>query len=273
MANGWLEITDANGTRREELRDGLTRVGGGDAEVTLAGVGSDQVHIWASPLRAVFVGEGAPPFSDGAPFMERDFAPGEFVEWAGARLTFCAGASLEEIAFDAPIQEPLAKITPVAMSSSAETVEEQPAPSSKLIPEQARARAWNRVRAGLYVDVGQADPKVVARWQAAVVAGDFDVDECADQLIGSAKEGDELRLLERSGRLMRDFLMASMMRGMKAAGRNLRTRARGGVAFLIAQSVALLVYSLIVVLSMLFLRVKGTSFDGFFDSILGAFGG
>ncbi len=261
MAKSWIDITDASGTRREALRDGLTRVGGGEAEVTVADVTSDQLHVWSDPLRAVFVGDGAPPFCEGAPFVERDFAPGEYLEWSGVRITFGGESSLEEIPAPSVV-----RVARKAVRTSADTSE---APR----PEQARARAWNRVRAGLYIEQGAADADVVALWQKRVMEGDFDVDACADDILGSASEGDELQVLERSGRLMRDFLMASAMRGMHGASRGARKKARNGIAFLLAQVIALLVYSLIIGLSMLFMRINGTSFDGFFDGILGRSGG
>ena len=85
MGAGWLQITDAKGSRRENLRPGLTRVGGGDAEVSLDGVGEDQLHL--SENRVVFVGSGTPPTSAGSVFRERTLAVGDCIEWSvGDRL-------------------------------------------------------------------------------------------------------------------------------------------------------------------------------------------
>ena len=61
MAGRWLDISDALGTRREVLRDGLTRIGGGDAEIPLAGSGTDQLHVWDDPPRMLFIGAGSRP--------------------------------------------------------------------------------------------------------------------------------------------------------------------------------------------------------------------
>ena len=119
--------------------------------------------------------------------------------------------------------------------------------------------------------MGQAEKRTTKRWQQAVIDGTFDADQCAREIVSTAKAGDDLRLRDRSARLMRDFLMASKLRGMSGAGRTIRTKTRRGFAFLIAQATALLVYSGIVLLSMLFLRIRGVGFDGFFDAIIDFF--
>jgi len=247
----WIEITDASGTRREPLRAGLTRVGGGDAEVVLAGAGTDELHVWDDPPRAVFVGAGAQPRCAGAPFAERALAPGERIEWAGAVLVLGAGrvseASLEEI------------VDPARAAAGAGVAG----------TEGEGERTLARLRAGLLVDLGLTDAAVVKRWQRAVLDGSFDADLCAGAVAAASRAGaDDPRMRERAGRLLRDFVMAPTTRGARGAGRRVRQAARGGVAFVVAQGLALVVYSVIVLVALLLLRVRDVSLDGFLDRIL-----
>jgi hypothetical protein len=250
----WIEITDASGTRREPLRAGLTRVGGGDAEVLLAGVGSDELHVWDDPPRAVFVGAGAQPRYGGTPFTERALAPGDRIEWAGAVLELGEGhaseASFEEIV------DPARAVTGPGVSAVAGA-------------EGDGERTLARLRAGLLVDLGLTDASVVKRWQRAVVDGSFDADLCAGAVAAASRAGaDDPRMRERAGRLLRDFVMAPTTRGARGASRRARQAARGGIAFVLAQGLALLVYSVIVLVALLLLRVRDVSLDGFLDRIL-----
>jgi len=81
---------------------------------------------------------------------------------------------------------------------------------------------------------------------------------------------DDPRVIERSGLLLRDFLMSSLQRGVRGAGRKIRTQARSGSAFLMANVIGILVYSGLVLVVMLLARFKwGTSFDEMFDFVLG----
>ena len=66
----------------------MTRIGGGAAEIRVDGTGTDQLHVWDDPPRAVFVGAGPEPRCDGTSFEERPLRPGDRVEWAGIRLEF-----------------------------------------------------------------------------------------------------------------------------------------------------------------------------------------
>jgi len=252
MGSTWLIITQAGATRRARLAPGQTRVGGGDAEVTVHGVGSDQLHVWDQPLRVVFAGTGAPPFCGGKPVVERLLGPDEWIEWAGIRLDFEREAALEEL-----------HSPPAAAPRAAEEEGGQ---------HPIDHRTWRRVQAGLLIDLGAADKKAMKRWQETVVAGSFEVDVASEEIIRSARELDTVLLRDRAGRLMRDFLMEPLTRGLRGAGRAARQRVKGVFAMILSQGLALLVYSLIVLLSMLFLRIKGTSYDGFFDAILGFFG-
>jgi hypothetical protein len=63
--------------------------------------------------------------------------------------------------------------------------------------------------------------------------------------------------------------MAPVQRGVRGAGRKMRTAARGGLAFLLAQAVAIVVYSLLVLAALLVTRSgSGRSIDAILDSIL-----
>ena len=267
----WIEITDATGTRRHQLGAAVTRIGAGDAEVTVAVAGRDQLHVTRDPLHVLFLGEGAPPFCGGAPFRERMCAPGEVVEWAGSRIRFTNDASLEEVATPAP-----AFVTPPTLETPAPGASigtAAPADAGSSTSHATDDPAWTRVRAGIYVDLGLADKKTVKRWQENVIAGSFSADDCARDIVASARPDDHGRVADRAGRLMRDFLMASTLKGVSGASRAVRSTTKKGIAFFIAQATALVVYSVIVLLCMLFLRIRGVSFDGFYDSILDLFRG
>src|SRR5690606_5569118 len=136
----------------------------------------------------------------------------------------CAGprAALEEIT----ISEALPAAAPVAAAP------------------RAPSRAWHLVRAGLLADLGLADRAAVKRWQDAVVRNEFDADAAARDLSQGAQASEaDPRLVERSARLLRDFLMASFQRGVQGAGRRVRNATRTGVAMIVAQLVAVGVYT------------------------------
>lgn len=254
MAGRWIDITDAYGTRRELLREGLTRVGGGDAEIPLAGAGTDQLHVWDDPPRILFIGSGASPTFQGAPFDERPLRPGDRIDWVGVQLEYGGeAASADQATLE---EEPVRAPARVA------------APPAGAAITDAERRIFERLRAGLLVDLDKADRRVVKRWQQAVMENRFEADACARELNASGQTIDELAVLERTARLLRDFVMSPLMRGAQGASRRARRAVRGGVAFFVAQAVALLVYSLIVFAAMLLMRIRDVSFDDFLDRIL-----
>lgn len=253
--SGWrLELHSADGVRREALREGLTRVGGGAAEIALAGVGTDQLWLWDHPPRARFEGLGSAPRLNGAVLGEHALAPGDRIDWAGVTLVFVAareGAADEpRLALLEELVEPAAPVTPAASSSDEE-------------------RLARRVRAGIACELELAERGTLKRWQEAVLAERFEPDACARELLAApfAREAEQ-RMLERSGTLLRDFLMSSYLRGAKGAGRKLRGGLRNVLAFLLAQLVALVVFSLIVVAILLVLRVEGESLDAWLDRVI-----
>jgi hypothetical protein len=97
----------------------------------------------------------------------------------------------------------------------------------------------------------------------------FRINACARELATDLRGPDaERRLLERSGTLLRDFLMAPLLSGARGAARKAREKARGLVAYLVSQAVALLVFTLIVGAILLVLRSQGRSIDAFLDVVL-----
>lgn len=259
MAGGWLDITDASGARRESLRKGLTRVGGGDADVELANTGSDQLHIWDMPPRAVFVGSGAAPLLDGRPVDEVSLRPGARILWGGATLTYGGDAAGEDVARLEEIPLPAFVAAAVAERDGA----------AGLGLTDSERRVWTRLQACVLVDLGLTDRAAIKRWQQEVVAGRLEVDRCAAELVALRQgSADDPRVLERAGRLLRDFLMAPLMTGVRGASRRAKRAAQGGLAFVIAQGLALLVFLLIGLVALLLLRIKDVSIDALLDRVL-----
>lgn len=134
--------------------------------------------------------------------------------------------------------------------------------------------AWRRVKAGLTVELGVADKGVAKRWQDAVVRGEFEPEACARDLLGSGAPltDDDPRLVERGGRLLRDLLMTPTMRGARGASRQVRAAARGGFAFAVSQFIVLSIYSLMILIALLMVRIKWQfSFDDFLDNLRDVF--
>ena len=136
--------------------------------------------------------------------------------------------------------------------------------------EEGEIRAWRRLQSGILVERGLADRREARRWQEAVQRGEFDPDACARDIVGgSPVGGEDPRLLERAAILQRDLLMTPLQRGVRGAGRRARGATRSGVAFLIAQGMAILVYTLVILIVLLLGRMqKGLSLDGMLDRIL-----
>jgi hypothetical protein len=125
------------------------------------------------------------------------------------------------------------------------------------------------VLAGLACELGLADTRVAKAWRQAVLEERFEPDRAAGELLpGVLAPEVERRLLERSGTLLRDFLMAPLLSGIQGQRRRLRGAARSGLAFLVVQVLALLALALILAACMLVLRSKGVSFDALLDRAL-----
>ncbi|MEQ1894513.1 MAG: hypothetical protein ABL998_18390 [Planctomycetota bacterium] len=250
MSGGWLELHSAAGVRREVLRAGLTRVGGGSAEIPVAGVGADQLWLWDRPPRARFEGRGDAPRLNGEVLGEHALTPGDRIDWAGVTLVFGGAAA------DAP------------QATLEELVEPTPTVTGESSPSDGERLAL-RVRAGIACELELAERTPLKRWQEAVLAERFEPDACARELLATTFTREaEQRMLERSGTLLRDFLMSSYLRGAQGAGRKLRGGLRNVLAFLLAQLIALAVFTLIVVAILLVLRVKGESLDRWLDRVI-----
>jgi hypothetical protein len=253
VSKGWLEIETAGGTIRTELKPGLTRVGGAGADVGLVDPPRGELHFWDDPPKLVYIGPEPAPTVDGEPVEERPLRPGDVVRWAGATLRYGAPAAAE------PAPAVLEELPPERASAARGAVSE------------GGGAAWTRVRAGMLADLGLADRKATRRWQDAVLRGEFDPDACArDLLAGSSVQGGDARLLERSARLLRDFLMTPLATGSRGAARRMRGAAKSGTAFVVAQGIVILIYTAILGTMMVLARLKwGWSFDELFDRVLG----
>lgn len=248
MSEPWIEIARGAERRRHVLAAGLTRFGGPGCEVELEGAGADQIHVWSDPPKALFVGAGAAPRLDGAALDEATLHDGARIEWGEWSLVVGLPPVVEEL----PPEDPAPRAAGGTGAAG------------------SGGRAADRVVAGLAADLGLADRKVVQRWQQAVIRSEYDADACARELLASANVApDEPRLVERAGRLQRDLLMMPFQRGMRGAARRARGASRRGMAYLVANLIAISVYTLVLVAIMLLVRVNyDFSFDGAIDRVL-----
>jgi len=271
VADSWLEIEAGLVTTRAELKKGLTRIGAVGADVVLAGAVRGELHFWDEPPKVVHLGAGEGPRINGTMVEEAPLSPDDRIEWAGVTIRYRGSVAvpvIEEI--------PLSPAGPGSPWAGARLP--PPAPLRPAAPALAAGapigpelQAWARVRAGMVIDLGLCERRDAARWQEAVVRREFDADACArDVLAGARVAADDPRLLDRSGRLLRDFLMVSVTRGLKGAGRRLRAQVRGGAAMVVAQFITIFIYTAILLAVMILSRLKwGFSFDQMFDRVLG----
>lgn len=257
MAKAWFDVTKGGAPRREVLEDGLTVIGGEDGGIPIPASGADRLHVWSEPPKLIFVGQGEGPRVNGLPVQEAELRSGDRIEWAGAELVYGEPekvAALEEV----PIPPPMP-------ASSAAT-----APADLGLDQDA----WDRVKAGILVEVGLADRGAAKRWQEAVKRNEFDPTACAREILSRSQVplGDP-KVRDRAGRLERDLLMQPLLRGVQGASRRVRTQAKGGAAFLISQAMAIGVYTVLVVVAAILARMQWDwSFDEHIDSVLGIFG-
>ncbi|HIF40928.1 MAG TPA: hypothetical protein EYQ74_07510 [Planctomycetes bacterium] len=256
MQEAWLDIHQGGQTKRYALSAGRTRIGGAGCDVVLDGtpdpaLDSSELHIWMSPPRVVYVGRGAPPLLDGRAFEQAPLERGSSLQWRGAILIFGQGATVLE-----ELEEDLGQGGAGAYEGG---VQDEVA---------------GRVRAGLLADLNLTDNQAVKRWRAAVLASEFDPAACARELLaGEQVPPGDTRLLERASRLQRDLLMSAHQRGAKGVQRRARAATRSGAAYLLANLIAISIYTLVVLAVMLLVRVQyGTSFDGSLDRVIGIFG-
>ncbi len=236
--------------RRYALAEGLNRIGGPGCDVVLPDVAGDELHLWSDPPKILTTGGATTPLLNGRAFEESELASGDTVQWGTAVLVYGreASALVEELVEEAP---------PAATTATGTT--------QGAVPE--------RLRAGLLADLKLCKGGVVRRWQDAVLRGEFDPDACARDLLASSDvPPDDPRLLERAARLQRDLVMAPLQRGLAGAGRRARGAARQGTAYLLANLIAISVYTLVLVAILVLVRLNyGFSVDGMIDGILQVF--
>ena len=253
MSGPNLEIKAGGRTRTVPLQAGLTRIAGPGArgvDVEIDGA-AGELHLWDSPPKVVRVrGEDA-LVASGAMVEELDLADGIGFAWCGARFRFRGEAVLEEIA----VSESGAPGGGAAMPAAGF--------------EGTDAILFKRVAAGLLVETGLADKKTAKRWQTAVLEQRWDADACAEEILshpGARAALSDPKMLNRADRLERDFLMASLQRGIRGASRRVRGAARNTTAFFVANVIAILVYSAIIMALLIVARVGyDWSLDGIID--------
>lgn len=261
MSGPWMDVHEPGGARRRvALRRGLTIVGGAKADVPVAGVDNDQLHVWDQPPKLVFVGFGEAPAASGTRFEERTLASGDVVTWRGVRLEFggLLAARIEEIELPAA---PVATQAPANVGAS----------SGGLVG--ADEQFWRRLKAGIAVEQGLSEGAVARRWQDAVMRSEFDPDAAARDILAAARGLDDQRLGERSARLQRDLIMAPLAASSRGATRKLRGAAQSMAAMVISQFVVLSISLLLVLVAQFVARVRlGWSLDEFFDRLRNVFG-
>lgn len=142
-----------------------------------------------------------------------------------------------------------------------------------LLESGREARGWTRVKAGLLVELGQVDKRVASRLQDQVVAGNYDADAAAAELLASATCADPDAAVERRcADLERDLLMAPRMRGARGAARKARETGRRGLAYLVVQLVVVLVFALLFGIGLTAARYAGYDLHEPIDAALGLIG-
>lgn len=269
MTEHWIEWRKDGATRRLDLAEGLTRLGGPGSDVVLEGMDpGPQLHFWSDPPKVIHAAGDGVPLLDGRAFEEVDLEDGATLQWEGCVLVYRTDRAAAPVAHEAPAA-PSAPSAPSTPSGSA--VIEELAP--KVMPKTGGSEFERRLHAGILADLGLADKAMTKRWQDAVVRGEWSPEACARDLLGgNAPDAQDPRLLERASRLQRDLLMMPFQRGVKGASRRARAATRTGTAYLIANVIAISVYSLIVVAIMILARVNyDFSFDKVIDDFLSIF--
>jgi hypothetical protein len=249
VTEAWLEIEVGGIKSRADLRSGLTRLGGPGCDVVIPGAPEGELHVWSEPPKVIRISGRAELEVDGRPRDECALESGQSIRWAAISMVYRN---------DRPVLQEISMPAPAAAGA--------------LRASSPDDKAWQRVRAGIAIDLGLAERTQVSRWQEAVLRQEFDADACAREILSTTEKFalDDPRVIERSGRLLRDFLMASLQRGVKGTGRKVRAQAVSGSAFLMANLIGILLYTGIVLVVMLLTRFKwGMSFDALFDTLLG----
>jgi len=247
VARTWLETTGPDGGRRLDLSGRAVRVGAGDADLRVAVPAEEWLEIGGDPVRLLVRGDGPPPLVNGRAVIELALAHGDRIEWAGEVLYFRS-------------EHPGERLQPLVAQAAGG------AQGDARIDAQVAAR----LQAGLLCELELVDRATARRWQDAVIAGAFDPDAAARELLGVAQAaaGDP-RLRERSARLLRDLLMAPLQRGVRGTARRARQAARSLAAVLVTQLLVLVTLLGLAIVALLVIRLRwGFSVDGWLDRVL-----
>lgn len=255
----WVDVTADGRTVRHALKEGLTRLGGSGCDVPVPGA-RDELHLWSDPPKVIHAGQSDRPLLDGRAFQEAHLEPGASLQWGPAVLVY----GREEA---------------VVVEETAEEEELPAAPGPRPAGGTGGGTGGggdtfqHRLLAGILADLRLVNRREVKRWQDAVVRGQFDPDACARELVTADAPGpDDPRVLERAGRLQRDLLMMPLQRGVRGTGRRARAATRKGTAYVLANLVAISIYSLVLVAIMILVRLNyDFSFDRVIDGILDLF--
>jgi len=239
----WLETSGAEGERRLELGARALRLGGAGSDLHLDAPAGAWLEVGGSPPRLLHHGAGALPRVNGREVRELALVHGDRIEWAGALLVVRSAdpaAALEAL----PAQEAGATQLDVVVAA--------------------------RLQAGLLCELGLVERTAARRWQDAVLANAFDPDAATRDLLAAAQASSgDVRLRERSARLLRDLLMAPLQRGARGAGRRVRQATRSMVAALVAQVAVLVTLLGIATIALLVIRMRWDfSVDAWLDSVI-----
>jgi hypothetical protein len=258
MNEATLTIQSSGNTLSVALRPGLTRIGSEGARGIHVGIAGaeGELHLWDDPHKVVRV-SGSQSITVGGQVVE-EFAldHGAVFEWCGAHFELDLGGTvLEELqAAPVPAPAPAPRAVGAAAGGPSESVSGV-AGARGLGPIEAQA--FDRIAAGVLVDVGLADKAVVKRWQAAVLAQEWDADAAARAILASSAGAmADPKFMARAARLERDLLMSSYQRGVKGASRRVRGAAKNSTAFFVANVVAISAYSAIILALLILARVS-----------------
>lgn len=278
MSSAWLILArpdDSAPGARYDLKAGLTMLGGVRGDIPVPDSASDCVHLWSEPPKLIFVGAGEPPQVNGQPAMEMSLHSGDRIAWHGFAATFGyedGQARLEELPAERPapvaaVREP-ARVNPIAVAAPAGRAA---AGDYGSVPSAGGPVLWRWLKAGLLAEMALGDRALIKRWQDAVTRDEFDVEAATRELLASAPglADDDPKLTERAKRLTRDLLMSSVTRSPM---RQVRKAARNGVAFLLVQTMILVLFTLLVLAGMLLVHTRfGHSIDAFLDAVVDFF--
>ncbi len=248
------------------------RVGGEGCEVLAKDAEGDELHLWADPARLVLAGSRTTPLVNGKAVVECELQDGDTIQWQGMLIVVHPPDAEQAPETPARAEAQLKAPKPLGDAPKGPASVREPDPSPRQLELQDLPVA-RRILAGIAAEMGSGDRAAIKRWQAAVLRGEWDADACARDIL----EGVDLEskaLCERSGRIQRDLLMSSFQRGVRGATRKARGAARGGSAFLVANLVAVLVYSLLIGTLLVIGRARWQwSLDGAADHLLKAVSG